>query len=138
MTAAIADLIAGDAALALEADVRAPDALDAFFTRATSVQARRSTAVDDVFRADARAVFLLYMRLLSVLKQGNGEDAKRSEGSLLAQALHVTRVVPFCQLFAARNPDAVQELLNALVDTTPAFCGSLTPLRAVYCQVRGQ
>jgi hypothetical protein len=140
MTAAIASLLAVDATATLE-DAQALDALDAFFSRASDVQARRSDDADDAFRTDARAVFQLYMRLLPALQQqASGADADTDaappQDSLIVQALHVTRVVPFCQVFGPRNADAVQQLLRALVDAAPAFRESLAALRDVYCQVR--
>lgn len=142
MAAAIASLLAADAlAPATQADAQALGALDTFFSRASGVQARRSGDADDAFRADARAVFQLYMRLLPALQQqASGADADAEspppQNSLLVQALHVTRVVPFCQVFGPRNADAVRQLLRALVDAAPAFHESLATLHDVYCQVR--
>lgn len=115
---------------------RAAEQLDAFLARASDLQARRASqaAVDGAFRADARAVFQLYARLAAALGQAAGRGLPAD--SLAAQALHVTRVAPFCQVFAPRNPDAAHELLRRLVEADEDFVRSLQVLRAVYCEVR--
>lgn len=113
--------------------------IDAFFSKATAFQTRRTELAEQdakAFQADTRAVFLFYMRVAAVLTQRDASDeSDDSAESLLGEVMHVTRVVPFCQVFAHKNPDSVRQLLAALVEAVSAFQDSLAAVREVYCKV---
>ncbi|CAI5739172.1 unnamed protein product [Hyaloperonospora brassicae] len=110
--------------------------LDDFLTRATAQQIQvdpllsasndssRGEALDT---ADVAAVELLVRRLLYAAP------------AVLAMAvdcglLHVSRLLPLCQLLRVSNARAVAALLDALVENVAAFSTLLTQVQQLYCQ----
>ncbi|GLE05300.1 hypothetical protein PINS_up014313 [Pythium insidiosum] len=85
------------------------DALDAFFTAAVAVDARRDVSDDDRlrFEHDARVVFALYERLAREL-------ALNSECE--TPLCNIARVTMFAQVYGSRNRAAVSAVLDALVE----------------------
>lgn len=109
--------------------------LDAFFTYAVAVQTQRTPwgSLSAEAKADletqTRHVFLLYMRALSLQSAGSQWDpAQLMQGG----ALHVTRVAPFCQLYAPKNGKRVQELLESMPQCLDQLAD---PLRDLYLKV---
>lgn len=115
--------------------------LDAFFKQATGLQLQReqlkalSRDAQTALNEQTRLVFLLYMRVLALLKKREAED-KVMDKKLLNSMLHATRVVPFCQLYARNNANSVQELMEELVDSVDGFDTSITKLHDVYLKVQ--
>ncbi|KAE9008231.1 hypothetical protein PF005_g12112 [Phytophthora fragariae] len=108
------------------------DAFDAFFTRGVSLQTRADASMDEEARvsaarslaADSRAVFALFQRVTqSAALLSLAEDCG---------LLHVTRVAPFCQIYAPKNAAAVGVILDSLVENVPAFSTALSALRQLY------
>ncbi|TDH66683.1 uncharacterized protein CCR75_007850 [Bremia lactucae] len=103
--------------------------LDDFFTRGIALQTNLVGSQDVDVNATAlsisgRAVFSLFSRLL---------DAPQ----LLQQAyesslLHVTRLIPFCQLYGSKNQETIAELLEAVCDNVAEFPATLTVLQQLY------
>lgn len=97
--------------------------LDDFFSRVCALQSNKTEQdVSD----ESRAVFFSYLRLSTraeLLKLG-----------VSTQLLHPTRLVPLCQLFAAKNGPAVQQLLDSVVVHVPEFRSTLKVLRGLYAQ----
>ncbi|RLN86956.1 hypothetical protein BBJ28_00004034 [Nothophytophthora sp. Chile5] len=120
------DYLAGDEASKLLAD------LDAFFSRVTALQIRRNeeneVAAARALQQESRSVFSFYMRLV--------DAPSLLEVAAAGGVLHVTRVVPFCQVFAPKNTDAVRELLDTMESSLPAFQTTLSALRLVFIQVK--
>lgn len=112
--------------------------LDAFFQRATQLQTHReqlqalSRDATSALNEETRLVFLVYMRVLALLRK-HASDAGLQ---LLDSVLHVTRVAPFCQLYARNNASSVAQLVSALVDHVDGFAARIDTLRGVYLDVR--
>ncbi|KAE8991613.1 hypothetical protein PF010_g17363 [Phytophthora fragariae] len=112
------------------------DAFDSFFTRGASLQTRADTSMDEEagvsaaqsLAADSRAVFALFQRVTQ-----NAALLSLAEGCGL---LHVTRVAPFCQIYAPTNAAAVGVILDSLVENVPAFSTALSALRQLYIRQR--
>ncbi|RLN37882.1 hypothetical protein BBJ28_00007422 [Nothophytophthora sp. Chile5] len=120
------DYLASDKAAKLLAD------LDSFFSRATVLQSRRNeeneVAATRALQQETRSVFSFYMRLV--------DAPSLLEVAASRGVLHVTRVVPFCQVYAPKNADAVRELLDTMESSLPAFQTTLNALRLVFIQVK--
>ncbi|KAI9920120.1 hypothetical protein PsorP6_015677 [Peronosclerospora sorghi] len=105
------------------------DVVDDFFTRGTSIQSSvdvpEQVAAAKSLATDARAVFALY----SCLAQA---PAPLLHEALECGVLHVTRLVPFCQIYGVKNARAVAALLDALVNHVPAVSTMLHDLRQFY------
>ncbi|KAG6612019.1 Ubiquitin system component Cue [Phytophthora cinnamomi] len=108
------------------------DAVDAFFTRGAALQTRADASMDEDARlsaarslaADSCAVFTLFQRVTqSTALLPLGVDCG---------LLHVTRVAPFCQIYAPKNAAAVGAILDTLVENEPAFSTALPKLRQLY------
>lgn len=114
--------------------------LDAFFQQATGLQLQReqlkalSRDAQTALNEETRLVFLLYMRVLALLKKREAKD-EEFDKKLLSSVLHVTRVVPFCQLYARNNATSVQEFMEELVDHVDGFDASVVKLHDVYLKV---
>ncbi|RLN73563.1 hypothetical protein BBO99_00009338, partial [Phytophthora kernoviae] len=107
--------------------------LDDFFSCATTLQTQESNKTHEAsvhaLQTETRAVFSLFLRLLDapgLLALG-----------LNCGVLHVTRLVPFCQVYAPKNTQAVQELLDAVLTEIPFFSTTVSVLRQLYTQQLG-
>ncbi|KAG1696900.1 hypothetical protein DVH05_017808 [Phytophthora capsici] len=103
--------------------------LDVFFTRATALQTQTDDPNDSVstaraLSANGKTVFSLFMRFADV--------PQLLQLSVDCGLLHVTRLAPFCQIYGAKNAEAVAELLDAVVEHVPAFSTTISVLRQLY------
>ncbi|CAI5746626.1 unnamed protein product [Peronospora destructor] len=87
----------------------------------TQVAAARALSID------SGAVFSLFLRLTHAPPQ-------LQELAMNCGILHVTRLVPFCQLYGVKNANAVADILDALVNNIAAFSTTVRILRQLYIQ----
>uniref|UniRef100_K3X5M3 CUE domain-containing protein n=1 Tax=Globisporangium ultimum (strain ATCC 200006 / CBS 805.95 / DAOM BR144) TaxID=431595 RepID=K3X5M3_GLOUD len=125
-------LRSADAAFLAQTDAQLMPLLDAFFSHATRLQAHRDQLkalpkdAHDALDTEARLVFLLYMRVFALLKK------QQSDKTLLDSLMHMTRIVPFCQLYAQNNGPTVQAFVDELVDRVDGFDTHVGKLHDVY------
>ncbi|KAL8007270.1 putative ubiquitin system component Cue, UBA-like superfamily [Plasmopara halstedii] len=104
--------------------------LDDFFTRGTSLQASSDDIKDDSesreLSSSSCAVFSLVFRLV--------DAPQLLQLAIDCGLLHVTRLVPFCQLYSVKNSDAVGELLAVIYDNVAEFSATLLQLQQLYFQ----
>ncbi|KAL3659231.1 hypothetical protein V7S43_015809 [Phytophthora oleae] len=106
--------------------------LDEFFTRATALQTHADGPHDSeanvstarALSVNGKAVFSLLLRLVDV--------PQLLQVAVDCGLLHVTRLAPFCQIYGAKNAEAVAELLDAVVEHVPAFSTTSGILRQLY------
>ncbi|KAF1315040.1 Ubiquitin system component cue, partial [Globisporangium splendens] len=116
----------------IASDAQLMPLLDTFFSHATHLQAHRdqlkalSKDAHDALDAETRLVFLLYMRVFALLKK------QQSDKLLLDSLLHMTRIVPFCQLYAQNNGSTMQAFVDELVDRVNGFDAHVGKLHDVY------
>lgn len=94
------------------------------------LQTRAGDRHDDVearaLSTSSRAVFSLFLRFV--------DAPQLLPLGIDCGLLHVTRLVPFCQLYGGQNPEAVADLLTAIVDNVAAFQDTLQLLQQLYLQ----
>ncbi|KAG2885183.1 hypothetical protein PC118_g16300 [Phytophthora cactorum] len=99
--------------------------LDDFFTRGTVLQTcHKDGEAARALSTASHVVFSLFLRL--------ADAPQPLQLALDRGLLHVTRLVPFCQIYGAKNAEAVAELLDAVRDNVAAFPTTISVLRQLY------
>ncbi|CAI5723910.1 unnamed protein product [Peronospora farinosa] len=108
--------------------------LDDYLMRGTALQTRADCDNDETqvaaaraLSVDASAVFSLFLRLTDA-------STELQQLAMNCGLLHVTRLVPFCQLYGVKNANAVADILDALVNNVATFSTTVTMLRQLYIQ----
>ncbi|RMX66970.1 hypothetical protein KXD40_008770 [Peronospora effusa] len=108
--------------------------LDDYLMRGTALQTRADGDNDETqvtaaraLSVDASAVFSLFLRLTDA-------STELQQLAMNCGLLHVTRLVPFCQLYGVKNANAVADILDALVNNIATFSTTVTMLRQLYIQ----
>ncbi|CAH0476176.1 unnamed protein product [Peronospora belbahrii] len=84
-------------------------------------------AVAKTLLVDSGAVFSLFLRLVDAQPQ-------LLQRAMDCGLLHVTRLVPFCQLCGVKNASAVANLSDGLVNNVATFSTTTVMLRQFYIQ----
>lgn len=115
--------------------------IDAFFSKATTLQLHRDQLkalpkeAQTALNEETRLVFLLYMRIFALLKKQPQRSDDEEQRLLLDSVLHMTRIVPFCQLYARNNEAIVQAFVDELVEHVDGFEARVGTLHDIYLNV---